>query len=45
MKKHHRVTLIRGDGIGPEIAEVALEVLASTGVKIDWDEQIAGQQA
>lgn len=32
----HRVTLIPGDGIGPEITEAALEVLAATGVKFDW---------
>ncbi len=36
-------TLIRGDGIGPEIAAATLLVLDALGVKFDWDEQFAGQ--
>ncbi len=36
------VTLIPGDGIGPEIAEVTQACIAATGVKIDWDIQNAG---
>lgn len=40
----HRVTLIPGDGIGPEITEAAIEVIAATGVKIDWDRRVAGQK-
>ena len=31
-----RVTLIRGDGIGPEIMEAAVIVLEATGAKLDW---------
>ncbi len=41
----HRVTLIPGDGIGPEVAEAARLVVDATGVAIDWDIQIAGAQA
>ncbi len=41
----HRITLIRGDGIGPEICDATLAVLESCRVKIDWDEQLAGQGA
>ena len=37
-----KVTLIRGDGIGPEIADATLEVIAATGAKIEWDERAAG---
>jgi len=33
----HRVTLIPGDGIGPEIVEATLPVIEATGVKIDWE--------
>jgi isocitrate dehydrogenase (NAD+) len=40
-----RVTLIRGDGIGPEIAAAALSVLEAGGVRMDWDEQLAGMAA
>ena len=38
----HRVTLIPGDGTGPEIAEATRRVLEATGVEFDWDLQDAG---
>jgi isocitrate dehydrogenase (NAD+) len=38
----HRVTLIPGDGIGPELTEATRRVLESTGVDLDWDVQHAG---
>ena len=38
----HRVTLIPGDGTGPEISEATRRVLEGTGVKFDWDVQHAG---
>src|ERR687885_1925097 len=38
----HRVTLIPGDGTGPEIAEATRRVLEATGVEFDWDVQEAG---
>ena len=40
--KSYRVTLIPGDGVGPELAEVAKACLEATGVKFDWDVQTAG---
>lgn len=40
-----RVTLIRGDGIGPEIMEAAVRVVEATGAKIEWDERPAGTAA
>jgi isocitrate dehydrogenase (NAD+) len=40
-----RVTLIRGDGIGPEIMEAAIVVLEATGAKLEWDERYAGTMA
>ncbi len=33
----HKVTLIPGDGIGPEVAAAAREAVDATGVKIDWE--------
>lgn len=36
------VTLIRGDGTGPELAAVTKEVIDATGVDIDWEEVDAG---
>ncbi len=38
----HSVTLIPGDGTGPEITEATRRVLEATGVKLDWDVQDAG---
>jgi isocitrate dehydrogenase (NAD+) len=38
----HQVTLIPGDGTGPELCEVVKKVVAATGVKINWDVQEAG---
>lgn len=38
----HAVTLIRGDGTGPELMEAARCVLEATGVKFNWDVQDAG---
>lgn len=36
------VTLIPGDGIGPEITAETVKVLEKTGIKFSWDEQLAG---
>ena len=36
------ITLIPGDGIGPEISEAVKEIIEAAGVKIDWDIQTAG---
>src|SRR6266498_746893 len=39
----HRVTLIPGDGIGPELAEAARRVLDATGVPLEWEVVDAGE--
>ena len=38
----HNITLVPGDGIGPEIAEVVKNCIDATGVDIEWDIQSAG---
>src|SRR5437762_3721732 len=38
----YRVTLIPGDGVGPELSEATRRVLEATGVAFDWDVQHAG---
>src|SRR5206468_1670149 len=38
----HRVTLIPGDGVGPEVSEATRRVLEATGVEFEWDVQNAG---
>jgi isocitrate dehydrogenase (NAD+) len=41
----HRVTLIPGDGIGPEVTDAVVRILEAAGVAIDWDRQEAGLEA
>ena len=41
----YRVTLIPGDGIGPEITDATVRVLDATGVKFDWDVYTIGAAA
>jgi isocitrate dehydrogenase (NAD+) len=38
----HTITLIPGDGIGPEVTEAVLRILHVAGVAVDWDRQEAG---
>lgn len=37
-----RITLINGDGIGPEISDSVVKIIESAGLKVDWDLQTAG---
>jgi len=39
------VTLIAGDGVGPEVISAAIKVVEAAGVEIDWDRQAAGAYA
>jgi isocitrate dehydrogenase (NAD+) len=39
------VTLIEGDGIGPEIAVATVRVIAAAGGEIEWERQLAGMTA
>jgi len=41
----HRITLIPGDGIGPEVAAAVVRIIEASGVEIEWEEHVAGQQA
>jgi isocitrate dehydrogenase (NAD+) len=41
----YTITLIPGDGIGPEICQAATRVIEATGVKIDWETYEAGFNA
>ena len=40
----HRVTLIPGDGTGPELTEATRRVLEATGVEFEWDVRHAGEE-
>lgn len=44
-RKKHKISLIQGDGIGPEVTSAARKVLAAAGVVIDWEIVEAGQIA
>ncbi len=41
----HKVTLIPGDGIGPEVVKPTIAVVKAAGAKIDWDSHLAGAEA
>lgn len=44
-KQRHRVTLLPGDGVGPEVIQAACRIVEATGVQIDWEECVAGKRA
>ncbi|RMF91057.1 MAG: isocitrate/isopropylmalate dehydrogenase family protein [Methanobacteriota archaeon] len=41
----YKITLIPGDGIGPEVIDAALHVLDATGLDFDFEEVLAGEEA
>ncbi len=41
----HQITVIKGDGVGPEICDAAMRVIEATGVKCQWDFALVGGQA
>src|SRR5437870_1170330 len=41
----HTITLIPGDGIGPEVSSAVVRVIEATGVEIAWETHYAGAQA
>jgi len=41
----HAVTLLPGDGVGPEICDASVRLLEATGVEFEWDVQPAGESA
>lgn len=41
----HKITLIPGDGIGPEITDAVKSIIAASGVDVLWDVQEVGQKA
>jgi len=43
--KTHKVTLIPGDGIGPEVTQAVVRILEATGVKFEWERHAAGAEA
>ena len=41
----HKITLVPGDGIGPEVVTPTLDIIKAAGVKVDWDSHLAGTEA
>ncbi|HEX5703259.1 MAG TPA: isocitrate dehydrogenase (NAD(+)) [Pyrinomonadaceae bacterium] len=41
----HRITLIPGDGIGPEVASAVVRIIEASGVPVEWEKHVAGQEA
>ena len=44
MTKTHRVTFIKGDGIGPEVTQATRRIIDASGVKIHWEDCLAGTE-
>ena len=38
----HTITLIPGDGIGPEVTEAVVRILMASAVSIEWESHVAG---
>jgi isocitrate dehydrogenase (NAD+) len=45
MIPRHTITLIRGDGIGPEVADADLTILEASGAPLDFEEVVVGREA
>src|SRR5215470_2451665 len=45
MSKVHKVTLIPGDGIGPEVTAAVVRIIEAAAVAIEWESFIAGAEA
>jgi isocitrate dehydrogenase (NAD+) len=43
--KTHKITLIPGDGIGPEVTQAVVRILEATGIKWEWERFAAGAEA
>src|SRR5246500_3942998 len=43
--KTHKVTLIPGDGIGPEVTQAGVRILEASGAKCEWERFAAGAEA
>jgi len=41
----HKITLIPGDGIGPEVTKPTLAIIKAAGVKVEWEPHLAGAEA
>jgi len=41
----HKITVIRGDGVGPEISDATMRVIEAAGVKCEWDFALIGREA
>jgi isocitrate dehydrogenase (NAD+) len=41
----HRITLIAGDGIGPEITDAVVKIVETAGLDVDWEPHLAGASA
>jgi isocitrate dehydrogenase (NAD+) len=41
----HKITVIRGDGVGPEVCEATMRVIEATGVRCEWELALVGREA
>ena len=41
----HTITLIPGDGIGPEVVSATVQIIEASGIEVEWETQLAGAHA
>jgi isocitrate dehydrogenase (NAD+) len=41
----HKITLLPGDGIGPEVTAAVVQIIECTGVEVEWEKYVAGAEA
>jgi isocitrate dehydrogenase (NAD+) len=41
----HRITLLPGDGIGPEVSAAVVQIIECAGVEVEWEKYVAGAEA
>jgi isocitrate dehydrogenase (NAD+) len=41
----HRITLLPGDGIGPEVTAAVVQIIECAGVEVEWEKYVAGAEA
>src|ERR1700726_1665126 len=45
MMAHHKITLLPGDGIGPEVTAAVVSIIECAGVKVEWEKYFVGSEA
>jgi isocitrate dehydrogenase (NAD+) len=41
----HKITLLPGDGIGPEVTAAVVQIIECAGVEVEWEKYVVGAEA